>query len=280
MAITQSFNYLNISNNLDEIVLLESIGISIIFIDLEILGKVQRQSKENSFISDHTINDLIRVKKITKKSQVLVRINSIHQGSSKEIFDVMSCQPDIIMLPFIQTIDQVRFFLDEVDKNTVFLKRPIKKMLLIETLFSVKNIKEILKFKSRFDFVHIGLNDLNIELKNNFMFNYTISSDFQNMINELNNHSVPFGVGGVSCFNCGLISPKLILAKHIQWGSSFAIISKEFRKKYDPLKPEIIINEFNILKKTYNDLVNLDKSQLNLLIQEFEEAIHNISLKN
>ena len=130
-------------------------GVDWIFVDLEYIGKKERQADRNTVISAHTIEDVKKMRKIIKDSQLLVRINPIGEWSKKEVDDVIYSGADIIMLPFFKTALEVETFLLLVNSR-------VKTCLLVETMEAVKNIDEILNIKG-IDFVHSGLNDIHIE---------------------------------------------------------------------------------------------------------------------
>lgn len=59
----------------------EDSGVDWVFIDLEINGKEQRQGHLDTVISRHSIRDVSKIKKVLSKSQLLVRVNPIFEGS-------------------------------------------------------------------------------------------------------------------------------------------------------------------------------------------------------
>jgi len=63
----------------------EKCGVDRIFIDLEILGKDERQGHLNTVISRHSIDDVKAVKKVLTKSKLLVRVNPMNPDSEQEI---------------------------------------------------------------------------------------------------------------------------------------------------------------------------------------------------
>ncbi len=68
-------NLMYITNNPEIASYANSCGISRIFVDLEILGKYERQGHLDTVISNHSEEDINKVKTASGSSEVLVRIN-------------------------------------------------------------------------------------------------------------------------------------------------------------------------------------------------------------
>ena len=124
-------------------------GVDRIMIDLEFIGKKERQSGKNLFQSTHKLSD---IKKINNDITLIVRVNSINPKSKKEIDEVIDFGANIIMLPFFKTLDEVNQFIKYVNGRA-------KISLLIETKESLYLINELVKI-NEIDEFHIGLNDL------------------------------------------------------------------------------------------------------------------------
>ena len=138
----------------------ESSGVDRIFVDMEYIGKSDRQGGLDSVQNHHTVEDVRAMKQAVNSAEVLVRINPIHEAtadyssSEQEIEDVIRAGADIIMLPFITDVQQVKDFLR-------FVGGRAKTMPLIETPQSAESLDEILKLDG-IDEIYIGLNDLSL----------------------------------------------------------------------------------------------------------------------
>lgn len=138
----------------------ESSGVDRIFVDMEYIGKSDRQGGLDSVQNHHTVEDVRAMKQAVNSAEVLVRINPIHEAtadyasSEQEIEDVIRAGADIIMLPFITDVQQVKDFLR-------FVGGRVKTMPLIETPQSAESLDEILKLDG-IDEIYIGLNDLSL----------------------------------------------------------------------------------------------------------------------
>ena len=59
----------------------ENAGVDRIFIDLEQIGKAERQGGMDTVQSLHSLDDIKKVKSVLLKTELLVRSNPIHEGS-------------------------------------------------------------------------------------------------------------------------------------------------------------------------------------------------------
>ena len=83
-------------------------------VDLERLGKAQRQAGRNTFISSHEIGDVGRIKAQLRRSRLMVRDNPLHPGTATEVAAVLAAGADMLMLPMFDNASQLRQFLELV----------------------------------------------------------------------------------------------------------------------------------------------------------------------
>ena len=81
-----------------------------LLVDLERLGKAERQAGRDTFISRHTIDDVARVRDAVRRSRLMVRVNPLHDRSAQEVEAVLAQGPDLLMLPMFQDAVQLREF--------------------------------------------------------------------------------------------------------------------------------------------------------------------------
>ncbi len=101
-------------------------GVDRVVVDLEILGKSERQGHLNTRISAHSLEDVRLIRPAVRQAELLVRINPIHEGSRAEIEAVIAAGADSLMLPYFHTLTEVQTFLEIVDGRT-------RTILLLET---------------------------------------------------------------------------------------------------------------------------------------------------
>lgn len=254
--------FISITNNEKLAQYFESCGIDDIMVDLEIIGKKERQKSLNTVISAHSFEDIDRVKTSLTTSKCLVRINPIHNGTKKEIEEVISRKADILMLPMFKTVEEVKIFVKLVGDRAL-------KYLLLETPQAMVRVDDIICVDG-IDAVHIGLNDLSIGLGLDFLYEPLIDGIIEYLAKKINEKKIKFGFGGVSRLEKG----QLILSEHYRFQSSMVIINRDFRKYKDTY--EEIIKEIDMkeeIKKIRNYLKNLED------LSEYELEQNRLKLK-
>ncbi len=204
----------------------ESAGVDRIFIDLEYIGKDERQANMDTVQSHHTIDDVKNISNAINDAELLVRINPIHNSQAKygsteeEIDAVIKNGADIIMLPYFKTLDEVKEFLKLVDRR-------VKTMLLVETPESVTIIDDILDLQG-IDYIHIGLNDLSLGYGKKFMFELLSDGTVEKLCKKIAEKGIEYGFGGIASLGKGMVPAEMIIKEHYRLGSTCAILSRSF----------------------------------------------------
>ena len=215
-----------ITNRPDIAQIAETAGVDRIFVDMEFIGKDERQKGLDTVKSHHTISDIYAIKAAVESAEVLVRVNPIHDAlpdypsSAEEINASVEAGADIIMLPFFKTVEEVRTFLELVGGRT-------KTMLLLETPEAVEKIDEILELPG-IDEVYIGLNDLSLGYHLPFMFQLLADGTVEQICFKLRKKGISFGFGGIASLGNGLLPSEYIIREHYRLKSSCAILSRSF----------------------------------------------------
>lgn len=215
-----------ITNNPRVAHIAENVGVDRIFVDMEYIGKSDRQGGMDTVQSKHTLDDVKIIHEVLNTAELVVRVNPIHEateqyGSSKEEIDgAIEDGADIIMLPFFKTINEVRKFIEYVDGRT-------KSMLLLETPEAVQILDEILNEKG-IDEIHIGLNDLSLGYNKKFMFELLVDGTVETICKKINNAGINYGFGGIGGIGKGMLPAERIIAEHYRLGSTIAILSRSF----------------------------------------------------
>ena len=204
----------------------ENAGVDWIFLDMEFIGKDSRQGGLDTVQNHHTVEDVKTMKNAIEKAKLLVRVNPIHGAqenylSSKEEIDaVIDAGADIIMLPFFKTVEEVKTFISLVNGRA-------KTLLLMETVEAANLIDEILEV-SGIDMIHLGLNDMHLELGMKFMFELLANGTVEKLGNKIKAKGIPFGFGGIATLDGGALPGSMVLKEHIRLGSSMVIVSRSF----------------------------------------------------
>lgn len=207
-----------ITNRVGVALVAEQYGVDRIWVDLETAGKEERQPG-NTVKSNHKISDIGEISKRLTTSEMLVRVNPWGEGSKDEMEAVISEGADIIMLPMFKKPEEVQEFLEAVDGRA-------KTTLLFETKESVQNIDDILSLKP--NEVHIGLNDLHMSYKMDFMFEPLADGKVEEMCKKFAARGIPYGFGGIARLGAGIIDSRKIIMEHYRLGSTRAILSRSF----------------------------------------------------
>lgn len=221
-----SLNLMYITNKPAVAKIAEDVGVDRIFIDMEFIGKNSRQVGLDTVQNHHTVEDIRNIRKVITKSKVLVRVNPIHNAmpdypSSKEEIDaVIEAGADIVMLPFFKSVKEVKQFIQYVDGRA-------KTCLLLETAEAAILIDEILNVPG-IDMIHLGLNDLHLELKMKFMFQLLSDGVVEQLGNKIKAKGIPFGFGGIATLDGGMLPGADVLKEHVRLGSSMVIVSRSF----------------------------------------------------
>ena len=228
-----------ITNNPKIAVVAENAGVDRIFIDMEYIGKDIRQGGMDTVKSHHTIDDIAAVRQVIKKSELLVRVNPIHDktdlytSSEEEITKSIENGADIIMLPYFKTVDEVKRFIGIVNGRC-------KTMLLVETPEAVEIIDDILEIDG-IDECHIGLNDLSLGYGMKFMFELLADGTVERLCEKFRKKGLSYGFGGIASLGHGLLPAENVIIEHYRLGSSMAILSRSFCD-VNKLKPSVDIS--------------------------------------
>lgn len=265
----KDLKFMYITNNVEEVKFLDEIGIDRIWIDLEKNGKEERQKNMNSVKSNHILEDIRRIRPFVKKSELLVRVNPIFEGSKKEIEKAIEYGADRLMLPMFKTKKDVLTFFNIV-------KGRCKTILLLETKEAVDNLEDILSIEEITN-IHIGLNDLHLSYNNKFMFEPLANGLVESLCEKFKRKKIKYGFGGIAQIGEGKLPAELILSEHVRLGSSCVILSRSFSKiKFEEQGFEDnfingknrIIEEFNLLNNSHHEKIYKNHKKLEKIVKE------------
>ena len=214
----------------------ERAGVDRVMVDLEILGKIERQGSFDTLISRHALSDVNRLRSVLKRAVLMVRVNPMHNDSHNEIRACTAAGAEVLMLPMISYPAEARQFVEIVGGCT-------KTCLLLETGAALARLRDILDVPG-IDEVHIGLNDLHLALKLDFMFEVVSGGLIDYMSQAVRERGLRFGIGGIARLGRGLLSPELILGEYVRLGSSQVILSRDFNRIFDESPEELIEGVF------------------------------------
>lgn len=222
----------------------EDAGVDWIFVDMEFIGKDSRQGGLDTVQNHHTVDDVRIIKKTVQKAKVLVRVNPIHEAlsnypsSKAEIDATINAGADIIMLPYFKTVEEVKEFIGYVNGRA-------KTLLLIETIEAASLIDQILEVPG-IDMIHLGLNDLHLQMGMKFMFELLADGTVERLGNKIKAKGIPFGFGGIATLDGGTMPGEMVLKEHYRLGSSMVIVSRSFCNTD-------VVTDLHIVKTIFNN---------------------------
>ncbi len=195
-------------------------GVDRVWVDLETLGKEERQKGLDAVKSKHTVDDIKAIKPHLTTSEMLVRINPWNDSSLAEIDSVIDAGADIVMLPYWKTPEEVSNFIKAVNGRC-------KTTLLLETKEALDCVDEVLA-QGGFDEIHIGLNDLHLSYGMTFMFELLSNGTVEMLCDKFKTAKVPYGFGGIAKLGSGMLPAEKVVMEHYRLGSTRAILSRSF----------------------------------------------------
>lgn len=275
MALTLMY----ITNNPVVAQIAQTAGVDRIWVDMEYIGKEKRQSGMDTVKSRHTIEDVRNIRSVVTASELMVRINPIHEascdccGTEEEIEQTIKAGADVIMLPMFKTRQEVARFLKAVNGRA-------KTVLLFETAEAVENVDEILSVPG-IDEVHVGLNDLHLAYNMKFMFELLCEGTVEKLCEVFRTRNLKYGFGGVARVGLGMLPAEYIITEHYRLGSTAAILSRGFcdaNRVEDPNDVrDIFIEGVRNIRQKEKEVSALDEAQyaqnLAIIQQKVKEIV-------
>jgi hypothetical protein len=193
-----------------------------LFVDLEQIGKAERQAGRNTFISAHTVEDVGRVKQVLRQSSLMVRVNPLHAETPREVEAVLAQGADRLMLPMFTRAGEVKEFIALVARRA-----PVT--VLLETAAALQCIDDWVAIPG-LDEVYVGLNDLHLSMGQRFMFEPLAQGSVDRVAAAAKRQGLRFGFGGIARLDEGLLPGRDVLAEHLRLGSGSVILSRTFHR--------------------------------------------------
>lgn len=219
---------LKITNDPDLAHRCDALGGMRLFVDLERMGKAERQAGRNTHISLHELDDIGRIKAQLKHARLMVRVNPLHAATQSEVDAVLAQgvtqgagpEADLLMLPMFTSVQTLRTFSDIVAGRC-----PI--VALLETAEALATLDDWISTPGLAE-VYVGLNDLHISLGMRFMFEPLANGMVDRVAVAAARQGLRFGFGGMARLDEGLLPGRDVLAEHLRLGSQAVILSRTF----------------------------------------------------
>ncbi len=197
-------------------------GVDTLFVDLEHMGKAERQGHMPSWKSRQTMADVSLIRAAVPQARLLVRVNPPGDHTRAEVDQAIARGADAVMLPMFRRLGELQRFADAVAgrADIVPLFETAASLALIPGLAGEGWLTEL----------HIGLNDLHLDLGDRFLFEPLADGVLEGPCMALREAGVRFGIGGVARAGEGIVPPELLLGEHVRLGSDAAILSQTFHR--------------------------------------------------
>lgn len=212
-----------------------------LFVDLERIGKAERQKGRDTFISAHQTEDVSRVREVLRRSRLMVRVNPLHEGTPGEVDEVLARGADLLMLPMFGSGDQIAAFC-----RIVGGRAPV--VALLETPGALATLEQWIATPGLSE-IHVGLNDLHLALGQRFMFQSLADGTVEGIARACRSRGMRFGVGGIARMNEGLLPGRDVLAEHLRLGSAAAILSRVFHRPEDGTSFEVAVDALRLAER-------------------------------
>jgi len=247
-------------------------GVDRIFIDLEVIGKYERQGQRDTVISHHTMDDVAKIRNRVPLAQLLVRLNPYHEGTPVEVEEALARGADLLMLPMFHSVEELRSLATLVQGRAGIVP-------LVETPEAMECLEEVLHVHGIAE-VYIGLNDLHIACGLHFMFEPLVNGMVERMAGLSRKAGIPFGFGGIARIGEGELPGELVLAEHLRLGSQCVLLSRTFHrgvlsdaKRFQFEIAKLREMEDDLLKRP-PERIELDRQKVHRIVQLIVASVH------
>ncbi len=201
-------------------------GVDRIGVDLETLGKAERQAGHDTRLSRHSLADLARIAGTLRHARAFVRINPPHAGTAGEIEAVLDAGARTIMLPFFHTVAEAEAFLAQVAGRA-------ETMLLVETPQALAAVPQLARLAGA-DEIMAGLNDLRLSLGVASHFDVLTSAVLDTLAEQARAAGLKVSAGGVARPGQHDLpaDADLVLAQYPRLDATGAWLSRSFFKAW------------------------------------------------
>jgi hypothetical protein len=191
-------------------------GVDGFVVDWETEGKSHRQRHADTGISQHTSEDLRRVRAATRKP-VICRLNQFGPTTGRELETACDGGADEVLLPMVRSVREVSDALEQVNGR-------IRLGILVETAAAVSIADHLAELPlSR---VFLGLNDLAID-RATPLFEAVADGTVERVRSAFGQR--PFGFGGLTHPDYGSPIPcRLLLSEMIRLHCQYSFLRRSF----------------------------------------------------
>ena len=245
-------------------------GVDRVMVDLEAVGKAERQGHLDTLISNHTMADVASVRAAVPGLTLMVRLDPWPFGH-EQVEAAIGSGADVLMLPMFTRASEVTEFVSAVRGRAGVA-------LLLETVRAAEDISDIVRVPG-IDELHVGLNDLHIAMGSRFMFEPLANGLVEKIANTTLSAGINFGFGGIGRLSGpNLLDPALILSEHARLGSSQVLLSRDFNHGFfGPSPLEDLSRDLSALREHFEFVSSLTDRALHANSRRLRAEVARIS---
>jgi hypothetical protein len=200
----------------------DAAGVDRIGIDLETLGKRERQAGLSTWISRHALRDLDPLRGAVRDAALFARVNPLHANSAEELDAVLAAGVEVVMLPMFSSVGEVERFCGLVDGRA-------RIVLLLETIGGLRELPSILALGG-VEEVHVGINDMALAMGLRNRFSVMTCGEVADAARLAGAADAMFGIGGIGRVSDDdlPVPSDLVYAQYARLGARGALLSRSF----------------------------------------------------
>lgn len=216
-----AFLFTLMTNDLHLAARADGAGVDRIGIDLDRLGKRERQPAGYR-ISEHSLADLERLCSVVRPGRLFARTDPLHPGSARQIEELLARGVTSLMLPMFRRVEEAARFVELVAGRA-------QVVLLVETVAAAFRIGGIARVPGVAE-IMIGLNDLQLDARIDDRFEVVVSDLMVAVARTVNDCGVRFGFGGLGRHDDESlpVPSSLVYPQYARLGASSAIMARSF----------------------------------------------------
>ena len=202
----------------------DAAGIDRVGVDLERLGKGERQAGLGTWISPHREEELPALGEALRTARLFARTDPLHAGTAAQVERLIEAGVEVLMLPMFRGAAEVARFVDLVSGRADVV-------LLLETAEAARDVDAILAVDGVGE-VHLGLNDMTLALGLANRFELLATQMAARVAAAVRAAGLRFGAGGIGRVrDTGLPIPTdLVYAQLARLGATAALVSRAFTR--------------------------------------------------
>lgn len=202
----------------------DAVGVERVLVDLETLGKAERQAGQGLFLSTHTVEDVRGLRPVLRDTKLMVRTNPIHEGSAAEVESVLQAGADVLMLAMARSALDAFRFVGLVNGRAAV-------SILVENADALEALPDIVAVPGVAE-IHIGLNDLRLSLGHASLFEPLALGILDRAAAVVHGAGLRFGFGGVTSPRASElpVSAERVIGEQVRLRSQLAWLGRSFRQ--------------------------------------------------